>query len=186
MIHIPYYVNGSEFVTDGANFYVKAQDASDMTINLFNFTGEPTRVDKASFLTPIDTLTGTLREETSIIRPSILIQYSGTIPLANYAYIPIFRRYYFIRNITSVRKGLWRIECEVDVLMSYKSGILGLQAYIARQEFDYNDELIDNQLPCEKQSEIIVYDPSSGYDTGTFNNQLEDGAHNFVLTVVGA
>lgn len=186
MIHIPYYVNGSEYVTDGANFYVQAQDTSDMTLNLYKFTGEPTRVDKAPYLTSIDTLVGTLREECSIIRPSIVIQYAGMFPDANYVYIPIFKRYYFIRNITSIRTGLWRIECEVDVLMTYKTGILGLDAYVARQENDYNNELIDNQLPCEKQSEILVFDPSDGYDTGTFNNQLTDTAHNFVLTVVGA
>lgn len=186
MIHIPYYVNGSEYVTDGTNFYVQAQDASDMTLNLFKFTGEPTRVDKTAYLTAVDTLTGTLREECSIIRPSIVIQYAGMFPDANYVYIPIFKRYYYIRNITSVRTGLWRIECEVDPLMTYLSGILALNAYVARQEFDYNDDLVDNQLPCEKQSEILVIDPSSGYDTGTFNNQLADGAHNFVLTVVGA
>ena len=156
-------------------------------INLYQYSAEDNRVDKTSYLTDVATLLGALRTECSIIRPTIDVQFEDNyVPTCNYIYIPIFQRYYFIRNITSVRQKIWRFECEIDVLMTYKTGILGLDAYIARQENDYNDELVDNQLPCEKQSEIMVFDPSDGTDTGTFNNQLEDGAHNFVLTVVGA
>ena len=156
-------------------------------VNLYQYSAEDNRVDKTSYLTDVATLLGALRTECSIIRPTIDVQFEDNyVPTCNYIYIPIFQRYYFIRNITSVRQKIWRFECEIDVLMTYKTGILGLDAYIARQENDYNDELVDNQLPCEKQSEIMVFDPSDGTDTGTFNNQLEDGAHNFVLTVVGA
>ena len=178
-------------ITTNQTFYevweIYKPPARTFDVHLYNFKGEPTRVDKSAFLDEVGLISGALRENCSIIRPTIVIQhYDNFIPLYNYIYIPIFHRYYFVRNITSIKQRLWLVECEVDVLMTYKTGILGLDAYIARQENDYNNELVDNQLPCEKQSEIMVFDPSDGYDTGTFNNQLEDGAHNFVLTVVGA
>lgn len=187
MTHIPYITNQEYYVTDGAQYQVVEQSITTFSLNLYQNTAEQERVDKSSYLTYIDTLNGVLREECSIINPSILIEYTGTLPTFNYIHIPIFQRYYYVRNIISVRKNLWRIDCSVDVLMTYNSGIRNLEAYIGRQEFDYNNELIDSQLPCEKQSTIMVFDWSEGgSNTGYFNNQLEDGAHNFVLTVVGA
>ena len=156
-------------------------------VNLYQCTSEPERVDKTSYLTSIGTCLGALREECSIIRPSIIVQFEDGVPFANYIYIPIFERYYYITNITSIRQKLWRLECEVDVLFTYKNGINALNALIARQEFDYNNELIDNQLPCEKGAEIEVVDWSDGgINVGKFTNQLPNGSHNFVLTVVGA
>lgn len=191
IISIPLNVDVTYTTTGDTAFYAVfttyRPPARTFGVNLYQNNAEDNRVDKTSYLTDVATLLGALRTECSIIRPTIDIQFEDNyVPTCNYIYIPIFQRYYFIRNITSVRQKIWRFECEIDVLMTYKTGILGLDAYIARQESDYNNELVDNQLPCEKQSEIMVFDPSDGYDIGTFNNQLEDGAHNFVLTVVGA
>jgi len=76
------------------------------------------------------TFTGSLRGESSIINPSFLIQ--TTNPSAyNYCYIPSFGRYYFITNITSVRTNLWRIDCSVDVLMSFADEILNLDVIVS-------------------------------------------------------
>ena len=186
MNYIPFLVNSEDYVTDGAQFMVRdTQPVETFSITLYSNIAEPNRVDKSSMLSYVGELTGTLREECSIVSPSILIEMS-TLPTFNYVFIVPFNRYYFVRSITSVRTNLWRVDLDVDVLYTYRTSIQGLDAYIARQEFDYNDELVDTQLPCEKQSEIYVFDPSGGYDTGTFDNQLADGAHNFVLTVVGA
>ena len=67
-------------------------------------------------------LTGKLREESSVVNPSIMIQ--ATNPSSyNYAYIPEFKRYYFITDMVSVRTGLWEISMHVDVLMSFKDSI---------------------------------------------------------------
>lgn len=76
------------------------------------------------------TFTGSLRGESSIINPSFLIQTAN--PSAyNYCYIPSFGRYYFITNITSVRTNLWRIDCSVDVLMSFADEILNLDVIVS-------------------------------------------------------
>ena len=66
--------------------------------------------------TTIDTLTGSLRAETSITDPSIIIEYAGALQNVNYFYIPQFQRYYFVTDITAVRAGLWKISGHCDVL----------------------------------------------------------------------
>lgn len=76
------------------------------------------------------TLTGSLRGESSIISPSFLIEHSNPSGF-NYCYISDFGRYYFITNITSVRTGIWRIDCAVDVLMSFQTEILNLDVIVS-------------------------------------------------------
>lgn len=76
---------------------------------------------------------GTLKDETSIINPVVMMELSNPTQY-NYAYIPEFNRYYFITDITSVRNGLWRISLSVDVLESFKTEILNASAIISDTE----------------------------------------------------
>lgn len=75
-------------------------------------------------------LVGALREASSIIAPSILIQ-SNPIGY-NYAYIPEFGRYYYIKNITAFRKGAYIVDLKCDVLMSFKEEILNMSGIVSR------------------------------------------------------
>ena len=75
-------------------------------------------------------LVGALRDASSIIAPSILIQ-SNPIGY-NYAYIPEFGRYYYIKNITAFRKGAYNVDLKCDVLMSFKDEILEMSGIVSR------------------------------------------------------
>ena len=75
-------------------------------------------------------LVGALREASSVIAPSILIQ-SNPIGY-NYAYIPEFGRYYYIKNITAFRKGAYIVDLKCDVLMSFKEEILNMSGVVSR------------------------------------------------------
>lgn len=75
-------------------------------------------------------LTGALRDESSVINPSFLIEINNPSQY-NYCYISDFNRYYFITNITSVRTNIWRIDCHVDVLMSFQTQILNLDVIVS-------------------------------------------------------
>jgi len=86
----------------------------------------------------VRTLTGTLREGTSIVDPEILIEYDGALTDCNYMHIPTFHRYYFITNIESVGNKLWKIYAHCDVLKTYAEGILNCTGVISRQEKDWN------------------------------------------------
>ena len=93
-----------------------------MTLELYSNSSEYAALDKELELQI--TLSGILREESSIIDPSILVEdLDDYITDINYAYIPEFGRYYFITNIESVRNHLWRLSLHVDVLHTYADGI---------------------------------------------------------------
>ena len=110
-----------------------------LTLRLYNMTCEQIRVNKTGYLTQVAELTGNLREPSDLINPSITIDYSS-LPLANYAYISGFGRYYYITNITSIATNLWRLDMHEDVLMTFpgtknglsSTGIYGLRIWVAR------------------------------------------------------
>lgn len=92
------------------------------------------------------TLTGTLRDETNIVDPEILVEYSGALVNVNYMHIQTLNRYYFITKIESVRTNLWRVTGHCDVLKTYAEGILGTEAVVARSETRYNLLLNDSMF----------------------------------------
>lgn len=97
-------------------------------------------------LTSIDTIAGALRDGTSIIDPTILIEptvQASIISSANYAYIADFGRYYYITQPASYVNGLWMVTMHVDVLQTYANQIRSQNAIVARQEFVYNMYLDD-------------------------------------------
>lgn len=124
-------------------------------IIFYKNSSEYNRVDKTGYLQIVTTVVGAFRDECSIIEPIIDIEYND-IPTFNYAYIPILNRYYFINNITSINKNLWELECEVDVLMTYKDAIFRTSAFIDRNEKEYNRNIIDKKRVVEQGILITV------------------------------
>lgn len=135
-------------------------DPASTGITFFKMHCDNHVVDKSQHLTYVTHVTGTLRNACSVIRPKIMFELSG-YPQANYCYIPDFQRYYFILNITSVRQGLWEMELNCDVLMSYRARIKELTAIIARQEFSYNPLLLDTERPIASGKEISTISSST-------------------------
>lgn len=164
-----------------AVFLTYRPPATTFNIELYQNSAEANRVDKGQHLAPVGTLLGALRDECSMLTPSIVYQ-SESVPTFNYVYIPIFNRYYFVTSLSSVNKNVWRMELNCDVLMSYKNEILLLQGVIGRQEIDFNPLLVDNELPTQNNTIVEVIDIPSD----TFNTQTSDAGHNFLLTVIGA
>ena len=91
-----------------------------MKITLYTNNSEKNKLEKN--LANAKEFSGNLREESSIVNPSILIQTENPSSF-NYAYIPEFKRYYFITDAISVRTNIWRISLHCDVLMSFKDSI---------------------------------------------------------------
>lgn len=98
------------------------------TISLFKTNSENNRVVKT--LTDEKQLSGELRNQTSVLNPSIRIESADNISTYNYAYISEFGRYYYITDIVSVRTNCWVVSLRCDVLMSYKDEIQGLNAIL--------------------------------------------------------
>lgn len=161
--------------------YGTYRPANSFDVELYNCSAEVIRVDKTDYLTSYGTLSGTLREESSMIRPTITFQ-SSSVPGFNYVYIPAFGRYYYVNNIVSVNKNLWRMELNCDVLMTYKDEIADVRLALARQEYNNNPYLVDSEFPLRVGNyyEIVTLE-STAFDTTT-NTE----GYNYVLTVIGA
>lgn len=121
--------------------------------------------------------TGSLRDISKILKPEILIE-TSSLNGFNYAYIPQFNRYYFIRDIESYRTGLWLVKLEVDVLESFKTAILDLNCIIeATEEYGANDYLSD--------SESWVTTVKAKTDILNFSNGLLDEGEYILITAGG-
>ena len=99
-------------------------------IQFYNNISEPERVGKD--LSPTVSFTGSLKDQTSIINPTIIVD-SSSVPGGNYARIDAFGRYYFITDISSVRNNLWEIKMHVDVMQTYETQIKNTIQMIDRQ-----------------------------------------------------
>ena len=146
-------------------------------INLYKNSSEPNKVDKTADLSTVGTISGVLRQECSLINPEIIIQYDKP-PDFNYCYIANFGRYYYVENIVSMRQNLWRVRLRCDVLMTYKTQILNLNARIARQQYTYSYRQIDSEIPFTNDPEITVVDIPNKLKLG---KQIDQ---NILLTVV--
>lgn len=139
-------------------------------INLYKNTAEPNRLDKTDYLTLVNSLNGEFREENSITSLSITIEYNK-VPDFNYIYIPTFNRYYYVDDVISVRTNLWEIILSVDVLMSFKDAIMSCKGFVERNEFTYNEKIIDNKRVVEQGVDIEVHSVDNApfrYDVGSY------------------
>lgn len=107
-----------------------------MQIYLYSCSAEVNRIDKRNYLATEFILDGTLKDDSSIVNPIILVEKSDTLVSVkyNYMYINKFKRYYWIEDITSYRNNLWTIKAKCDVLMSFASDILNSKAIIDKTE----------------------------------------------------
>ena len=96
-----------------------------MIINLYNNESPANKISKN--ITLLAALEGQIRGETNLVSPVIRIFNSG-FPVFNYARIPLFNRYYFLKDVKQVRTDIWDILLQSDPLMSFNinsvSGIL--------------------------------------------------------------
>ena len=109
---------------------------------------------------------------------------------ANYIYIPDFNRYYFINDITSVRQNLWRLSLHVDVLMSYKKEISNTYAVVGRNQYVFNDYLLDDRVSFTNKKEVYYYNIDNTPDCKKFNSHINDDPmevvkYNYVICTLG-
>ena len=145
-----------------------------MNLTLYKNLSEKNKIGKV--LHNELSLNGNLREESSIINPTILVEHSN-LSVYNYAYIPEFKRYYFVSEMSSVRNGLWRVSLSVDVLESYKTDILNLSCIVDKQQNQsYNNYIDDGSYVNRADSFIEIANYQNGFNA--------DGE--FILLTAGA
>lgn len=138
----------------------------------FNITlqinsSEKNKLDKT--IADIATVSGVLKEDTSIIDPVIKIECNlSDYVNCNYITIPEFGRKYFVNNIRSVRNGLVEFSCHVDVLSSFADSIRSNKAIIRRQENNWNLYLNDGTFKVYQNPMVLTKAFPSGFTKQEF------------------
>ena len=115
------------------------------------------------------TVSGVLKEETSIIDPVIMIECDlNAVKNCNYMTIPAFGRSYFVNNIRSIRNGLVEFSCHVDVLSSFANQIRDNTAIVRKQENDWNLYLNDGSFKVYQNPNVLTKAFPSGFTTQEF------------------
>lgn len=144
-----------------------------MTIKFYNVTDDrrqlvKTLIDTGSGKNLKATLSGNIKNDTSILDIVLEVKYNSDLMTANYMYIPDLNRYYFINNIEVSTQRLF-IKAHVDVLMSYHDDIDQLVCVVSRQEHKFNLYLNDGIFRVRQDKEVrtIVF-PKSFYRNCSF------------------
>lgn len=137
-----------------------------MNITLYVNSSEKNKIGKN--ITAVDTLQGSIKGESSIINPVILIEYNDPTAF-NYVYIDTFGRYYFVKDVTVVRNNLLRLQLTVDVLESFKTQILAQSVIIDKNTTQFDYYLPDDnwKVNVKTKTDIINF-PSGLLESGEF------------------
>lgn len=145
-----------------------------MIINFYTNLSDPRVLDKN--IQSAGTITGYLREESDIINPSILCEGDiSDFTDCNYLEIPDFGRSYFVDSFESVRNGLFRVNCHVDVLSTFKTQIRANTAILARSENVWDLYLDDGSFKVDNNPHLITKAFPSGFNNMSFILAVADG-----------
>lgn len=148
-----------------------------MDIFLYKTESAPNVVDKK--FTEVAKYTSVrLLDDTSVLTPKIEVRESTIIDdlwSINYFYIPKFKRYYFVTNLTATA-GMFQISGRVDVLRTYKSEINLSSQIITRQQNLQDKYLHDSMIPISDKQEVIETE---------FGETFDDSNSLFILVTTG-
>ena len=91
-----------------------------------------------------------LKSGSGILHPTISLDIGKTTAPTdyNYAYIPTFKRYYFIEE-WYFEEALWTASLKVDVLATYKTEIGNANLYVMRCASEQDGDVIDTLYPAK-------------------------------------
>lgn len=131
-----------------------------MDLKFYKQSATPNRVDKSGYLTEIGTLSGViLKAETNLMRPTFILKTSPLVYNSNYLYNTFTKRYYYIRTVTAMSGGRIAIDCDIDVLFTYKNEILNSSGWVVRSDQILttvdNYEMLHNDIPYRQDFDTL-------------------------------
>lgn len=139
-----------------------------MTLTIYNVESDPEHLQQTLPASAVGTYTGAARDPVSVDEPVITVQ--AQILTGNYAYIPEFGRYYWIREKNVLRNDLTVLSMESDPLMSFAAGIVQLPVYVYRSSAEYNSDMVDRKTPTVVYDRVTVIGEDTTGDVITFNS----------------
>ena len=140
-----------------------------MEIKLYKNLSENNVIGKT--LTQIKSVEANLKNDVSVINPTLVLSYTENILESNYCFIPKFNRYYFIDEIVPITGDRCIVKCRVDVLESFKEDIKSLTVILDKSQSIYksNKYLDDGSFVVENKDFNTIYNFTNGFnDEGTF------------------
>ena len=135
-----------------------------MSFSIVLYTNESRDNQRGKDLTAITTLTGTLRDKSSLIDPTIRLEYDNDLSACNYMYIAEFNRYYFIKDIVVIRTNLYEITAHCDVLESAGQALNTCAGIVRRQERQWNLYLDDGVFKAYSNPNVVQKSFPSGFN----------------------
>lgn len=181
-----------------------------MKLTLYVNSADSRVLDKTPKLRIKYVINGTLKNGTSMLNPSIILDMGGSnlivdsgsrivvdgngnrvvemasltdLTKCNYAYINEFDRYYFISDIVALTNRLFQVNMNVDDLMSHRASISNLRCLIARNEKSRNDFVEDKNMQMKYDYEIS-YDGVLRGDLVNTVLKSKDLQYNIVANII--
>ena len=126
-----------------------------ISVSFYNTSSDDLRVNK-SLGTALGTYSCDLLEECDIHNPKIIVNANSGLLGVNYCYIPSFHRYYYAK-LSILDGNRFQFDLSVDRLMSFvnpnKAGLVG---YVERNEFEFNEHIVDDQAIFTNDRDIVT------------------------------
>lgn len=114
-------------------------------------------------------------EGINIMNPTILV--NSSVVDFNYCYIPDFKRYYYIKSVNIAPNGIFEVELNEDVLMSWKNYINNSKAMLKRSADFRNYYLADRSMPVTNKTLTWTKEfPNTPFDANS---------HGAIVTILG-
>lgn len=140
-----------------------------MNITLYNNASDKRTLNK--YLTSIQVLNAVqATDEIDMINPSFIFDYNISYLNANYIYVAEWSRYYFITNRTCQMGDHIKIDCAIDVLMSFKSSILNANVIADRSSSHFDPYMVDNTIADSGKIKTILRKGTIVFNTGSASN----------------
>ena len=140
-----------------------------MQVELYTTTDSPNVINKT--LTKVREVNITFRQMVDENAP-VMILHNQNIDGCNYAYIPTFKRYYFISDISNYNNVLSRVALITDYLMTYQDTLLNSEVKITATE---KPSYLSTNLPTTMQNTVRK----------TFSTVTLPTKNSIILTTVG-
>ena len=140
-----------------------------MEVILYRNSSENNVIGKS--LAQIKSVECNLKNDVSIINPTLVLNYTANILSSNYCFIPKFNRYYFIDEIVPITGDRCIVKCRVDVLESFKDNILNLDCIVDKQEKEIASNKYINDgsfVTTSKQFNRMIEFPNGFNEKGSY------------------
>jgi len=146
-----------------------------MDITFYKTKSETNKINKT--LSDALTITGSIKDNTNIVSPTIKVQYNANLLTSNYCYIPVFNRYYFVNSV-EIDGDILVIALSCDVLMSFKNDILGSKVRVIRSSSSKIKYLPDSLITQTAKTNYTFKKLGTGFN-------VAENTNNYVIVLSG-